>query len=295
MFLSPAHGQLLVPLRRPAPRQAWSLDVQQDVDVTLRPPAAAAAFEPPPEKTSSPQPSEATTIVSGLPDSASTPTPPPLEQPTPPPPPPVPEEPKPPPPPYADGPPYWDYRYLKDEAPFEWVVTHAQMREAFEEITQGHRDLQILHVGCGNSTLGEDLYDDGYRNVVNIDNSTVAIDLMKKRNVHRPELQWLVEDATAMPQHGSESFDVVVDKSLLDTFTCCVNARELISIYIAEMDRLLKPGGTFLIVSYEIPDKRLRYFTHLSGYDVREVEFPPRTPTSQANYAYILKKSAVLE
>ena len=40
----------------------------------------------------------------------------------------------------------------------------------------------ILHVGCGNSTLPERLYDDGYKRVVNIDVSESCIKAMIERN-----------------------------------------------------------------------------------------------------------------
>ena len=43
--------------------------------------------------------------------------------------------------------------------------------------------LKVLNVGCGNSVLPEEMYDtDGYRQIYNMDISSLCIDTMKKRN-----------------------------------------------------------------------------------------------------------------
>ena len=36
-------------------------------------------------------------------------------------------------------------------------------------------------LGCGNSMLSEDMYNDGYRNIVNIDFSSIVINNMKRK------------------------------------------------------------------------------------------------------------------
>lgn len=37
-------------------------------------------------------------------------------------------------------------------------------------------------LGCGNSTLSRDMYDDGYRNIANVDYSSVVIEKMRRVN-----------------------------------------------------------------------------------------------------------------
>ena len=55
----------------------------------------------------------------------------------------------------------------------------------------------ILIVGCGNSPLSEELYDEGYCNQVNIDYSSVVIDQMRKRNKEkRPLMVYETIDVT---------------------------------------------------------------------------------------------------
>lgn len=40
------------------------------------------------------------------------------------------------------------------------------------------KDLRVLNLGCGNSIICEDMYDEGYHNIWNIDISTVCIQQM---------------------------------------------------------------------------------------------------------------------
>ena len=49
--------------------------------------------------------------------------------------------------------------------------------------------MKILVVGCGNAKFSEDLYDDGFTNVVNNDISDIVIQKMAKRNKEkRPQM-----------------------------------------------------------------------------------------------------------
>ena len=75
---------------------------------------------------------------------------------------------------------------------------------------------RLLVVGCGNSELSAQLYDDGFTNVVNIDFSKVCIAAQLRLHLRaRPAMKWLVMDATAM-KFEDGSFDTVVDKGALD-------------------------------------------------------------------------------
>ena len=53
----------------------------------------------------------------------------------------------------------------------------------------------MLNLGCGNSIVCEDMYDEGYTDITNMDISTVVIETMKKRNItKRPLMKWDVAD-----------------------------------------------------------------------------------------------------
>ena len=51
------------------------------------------------------------------------------------------------------------------------------------------KDYKILMLGCGNSLLSENMYDEGYEYIYNIDISHVVIEQMSKRNVSRKNMK----------------------------------------------------------------------------------------------------------
>lgn len=47
---------------------------------------------------------------------------------------------------------------------------------------------KVLVLGCGNAEFSEDMYDDGYNNIYNIDISEFVIKSMKERNINRTNM-----------------------------------------------------------------------------------------------------------
>ena len=90
--------------------------------------------------------------------------------------------------------------------------------------------LKVLNVGCGNSILPEEMYDtDGYREIYNMDISSPCINKMKERNQERrPELIWQVMDCTNL-EYEDEFFDLIIDKSTIDSLVCGSQAYKKVS------------------------------------------------------------------
>lgn len=192
---------------------------------------------------------------------------------------------------YGDGTSYWDQRYLEKPKPSDWILKYEGLRDILDRLMNGNRELKILHVGCGNSLLTEAMYDDGYKHVVNIDNSPVAIELMRARNAElRPEMEWQVFDATAMPSLDSGSFDVVLDKCLLDTFVCEDDEVALISAYFNEFTRVMADDGFGIFISFGPPEERL-HWVPTKLLEVEIVEIPAKdNKLSGSHYAYVCRK-----
>jgi SAM-dependent methyltransferase len=78
---------------------------------------------------------------------------------------------------------YWDSRYSYYKKRMDWYIEYKQMCTDFKihEIIN-NKNSKILELGCGNSDLASDLYDDGYRNVTSIDFSDVVIKKMKEKH-----------------------------------------------------------------------------------------------------------------
>jgi 2-polyprenyl-3-methyl-5-hydroxy-6-metoxy-1,4-benzoquinol methylase len=89
-------------------------------------------------------------------------------------------------------------------------------------------DSKILMIGCGNALLSEDMYNDGYHNITNIDISPIVIKQMSERNKEKGEMKYEVMDVTEM-SYRDKSFDVVIDKSTIDTLLCSINGNLMIA------------------------------------------------------------------
>ena len=73
---------------------------------------------------------------------------------------------------------YWDTRFSKEETS-EWFKSYGD----FKDLPCRHveKSDRILMLGCGNSILSEDMYNDGYRNIVNMDFSSIVINNVKRK------------------------------------------------------------------------------------------------------------------
>lgn len=121
---------------------------------------------------------------------------------------------------------YWDKRYSDagKVATFDWLENYYSLKGLLSEYLTG-TDMRILILGCGNAEFSEDLYDDGFTNVLNIDISPVVIKQMQERNsFERPFMEWRVMDVTDMNELANESFDLAIDKSTIDALLCGENS-----------------------------------------------------------------------
>jgi len=69
---------------------------------------------------------------------------------------------------------FWDDFYEEETEPFEWYHPYAMIRGIIRRFAA--EDDMIIQLGCGNSRLCEDMVNDGYKNVMNIDFSRVVVE-----------------------------------------------------------------------------------------------------------------------
>ena len=111
---------------------------------------------------------------------------------------------------------YWDQRFEEEEN-YEWLLSFEKV-EAYilpHLKTTDH----ILVIGCGNSTLSNDLYDRGYCHIKNIDFSRNVIEKMSRLSRelgHAASMRWIEMDMLDMAAFDDDSFDVVLDKATMD-------------------------------------------------------------------------------
>uniref|UniRef100_A0A7S0SX50 Methyltransferase domain-containing protein n=1 Tax=Chromulina nebulosa TaxID=96789 RepID=A0A7S0SX50_9STRA len=158
---------------------------------------------------------------------------------------------------------YWDERYsYHPNDSYDWYQDYSTLKDYLHPyLSKGKNDLnfEILIPGCGNSTLSEEIYKEGFVNITSIDISSVVISQMRDRCAHLDEMEYTVMDALNMEYIPEECFDLIIDKGLFDSQLCTqkniTNIRKLIN----EMYRVLKPGGTYIVISHGPPDNRLGY------------------------------------
>ncbi|XP_030749681.1 eEF1A lysine and N-terminal methyltransferase homolog [Sitophilus oryzae] len=159
---------------------------------------------------------------------------------------------------------YWDLFFKKrGNKAFEWYGEYPELSGYIHKYVKTQDN--ILVMGCGNSSLGKDLYDIGFHKITNIDISNIVIRQMLSQNdKERPGLEYIQMDALHTT-FEDEKFSVIIDKGTLDALMPNDNDETIKSIdqYFAEIQRLLKLGGRYLCISLlqeHILNKILLYF-----------------------------------
>ena len=112
---------------------------------------------------------------------------------------------------------------------YDWIADYQAIRQFLTpEFLEVGLDARLLIVGCGTSTLSENLYASGFHNIVNVDIDAKQIELMRSVHADKPNMSWIVADLCdarlALPNDGS--FDVAIDKGTLDALLCTDQASE---------------------------------------------------------------------
>ncbi|XP_053247145.1 eEF1A lysine and N-terminal methyltransferase isoform X7 [Podarcis raffonei] len=167
---------------------------------------------------------------------------------------------------------YWE-RFFRERGgrAFEWYGEWQDLRASLGRYLRP-RD-SILVAGCGNSELSEQLYDEGYQDITNVDISEVVIKQMQERSAHlRPKMTYMVMDVLQM-DFPDERFQVVLDKGTLDALltdgeeTTLSRAERM----FAEISRVLQFGGRYLCVTLaqaHVSKMAIEYFSR-EGWMVR--------------------------
>jgi len=199
---------------------------------------------------------------------------------------------------------YWDERYTKDPEPFDWYQRYSGVRDLINQYIK--REDIILMAGCGNSRLTEDMFEDGYTSITNIDISKVCVDQMMERFRDKPTLQWQQMNVCSL-DFPDETFDVVVDKGTMDSVLCGEGSTANVAKMCGEVSRVLKPSGVFFIVSYGVPDNRLNYLEKEDMYSwnvtvhtvpkptVSAAAVPSAEDANGVHYIYVCRKGGAVE
>ncbi|XP_044491753.1 EEF1A lysine methyltransferase 4-like isoform X2 [Mangifera indica] len=110
--------------------------------------------------------------------------------------------------------------------------------------------------------MSEDMVKDGYEDIMNIDISGVAIEMMGRKYEYIPQLNYKQMDVRDMSFFPDGSFDSVIDKGTLDSLMCGSDAPISAAQMLSEVSRLLKPGGIYMLITYGDPKVRMIHLNH---------------------------------
>ncbi|KAL5762624.1 hypothetical protein ACOSP7_018888 [Xanthoceras sorbifolium] len=150
---------------------------------------------------------------------------------------------------------YWDARYVQEAGSFDWYQRYSALRPFVRKYIP--TSSRVLMVGCGNALMSEDMVKDGYEDIMNIDISSVAIDMMRRKYEDIPQLKYMKMDVRDMSLFPDESFNSIIDKGTLDSLMCGTEAPVSATQMLGEVSRLLKPGGIYMLITYGDPKVRM--------------------------------------
>jgi len=171
---------------------------------------------------------------------------------------------------------YWTNFYKglqaksKDLEYFEWYGEYPSYRAYINNLLA--KESKILNMGCGKSLFSEKMYDEGYKQIVNIDISEWIVKEMAKRSkLKRPQMSYKVMDVMNM-SFEEGSFDAVIEKGTLDAIYP-ENTEEItknVEKVFDDVMKILKENGSYIFISLLqdfILDKVLERFLK-EGYGI---------------------------
>ena len=184
---------------------------------------------------------------------------------------------------------YWEERYDEQGGTtFDWLEDYETIKPIIDNL-EIKKESSILNVGCGNSEFSEKMYDEGFTHNYNIDICQNVIDFMKSRNKDKKGLHFEVMDVCEMT-YKDETFDLIFDKSTIDTLLCGVHSFMMVAKMLKEISRVLKTGGYYVIISHGQPEDRMIHLerNHLA-FEI-QVYTVKRQEQEKTHYVYICKK-----
>ncbi|XP_061204679.1 EEF1A lysine methyltransferase 4 [Neopsephotus bourkii] len=196
---------------------------------------------------------------------------------------------------------FWDELYRQEGAePREWLGALSRFLPHLQpELRPADR---ILILGCGNSALSHDLYELGYTDVTSIDYSPACIAAMRARYACCPGLHWAVMDIRALA-FPDATFDVVLEKGTLDVlmveetdpWNVSPQATATMHRVLAEVSRVLRPGGCFISITFAQPHfRKPHYAQEAFGWSLRHVACGDGDAGTFHYFLYVMRKGQPL-
>ncbi len=142
---------------------------------------------------------------------------------------------------------HWDKVYSTKLADaVSWFAPHLETSLKLIHTASTNKEAAIIDIGGGESTLVDDLFSEGYRNLSVLDISQKAIDVAKDRmGQNADSIQWYCADITqaSLPE---AYFDIWHDRAVFHFLTKQSDRAR----YIEQVKRSVKHGGYLIMATF---------------------------------------------
>jgi 2-polyprenyl-3-methyl-5-hydroxy-6-metoxy-1,4-benzoquinol methylase len=142
---------------------------------------------------------------------------------------------------------HWEQIYTtKAPDQVSWYRAHLETSLALIKRSVSDRRASIIDVGGGESSLVDDLLEQGFQNITVLDVSQAAINVNKKRLGERAaDVHWIVADITGV-ELVPRAYDVWHDRAVFHFLT----APEQRTAYVRQVANSVKPGGHVIVSTF---------------------------------------------
>lgn len=156
---------------------------------------------------------------------------------------------------------FWEEKYAANSELFEWYHSYKMIKDVVTQYIKDIPAARVLNVGCGTSKLPEDMYNEGFRNIVNIDSSQDCIDTMRAYfNETMPKTFLYMKMDLLEMNFGDNIFTHVVDKGTFDSIASGNRSTENLHKYLTEINRVMTKQGIYFCLSHRDLDDRSQFF-----------------------------------
>jgi len=127
-------------------------------------------------------------------------------------------------------------------------------------IGDDHDTSSSMILGCGYSNLGRDMAARGWKNIIQVDNSSKVISDLSSSSNRGDGSQCIEDDANVLSAFDANTMDAIIDKGLMDCLSLDYQEEQMTNI-MTSVQRVLKPRGVFLFFSLSRPEYILPILT----------------------------------
>lgn len=170
---------------------------------------------------------------------------------------------------------YWNERFLTEDS-FEWFGDCSRLYPILDFYFKSSPAMTLLHLGCGSSSLAEEMYHRHYCHFIfNVDYSFHILDKRRTMKKDTCLIDWIALDIRSIPLL-SNYFDTIIEKGTLDVFFVGhehhlwnppEELKEKIDVILTQISQCLQnDNGRFISISFQQPHFR-RPFLAKSKYE----------------------------